>query len=80
MIVLSKAYVPETEWQQTGVLLPAPSYESGQYNTEFCMPTEAEMGLYLRRQKREDAQVRKRAIEMMAAEGYNMERVIFFVL
>jgi len=74
MIVLSKAHVPEIEWQQTGVLLPAPSYESGQYNTEFCMPTEAEMELYSRRQKREDVQVRKRAIDMMVAEGYTMER------
>jgi len=80
MIVLSKAHVPETEWEQTGVLIPAPSYESGQYNTEFCMPTEAELGLYLRRQRRQDMQVRARAIDMMTSEGYALERVIFYCL
>ena len=69
MIVLSKAYVPENEWKEKEVDIPAPSYESGKYNNELCIPTTAEKYLFPKRQNRENPSTRDMARNLMKNEA-----------
>jgi len=79
MIVLSKAYVSETEWIEKGVDIPAPTYESGKYNNELCILTDAEYKLFPQRQNRVNFTTREIAINLMKNEGITNPPVYFYL-
>jgi hypothetical protein len=41
--VLSRATVPERQWQSVGLDKPAPPYSAGQYDGSLCAPTQEEV-------------------------------------
>lgn len=68
-MVLSKENVPEKEWQAARVVIPAPNYGTGNYNTQMCQVTELERSLFNMRDDRVDQPVKTRAVELMLAQG-----------
>jgi len=44
--VLSAKTVPSNQWAEKGIVVPAPKYDSGLYNTSLCPVTDVELELF----------------------------------
>ena len=68
--VLCQADVAEHDWEKLGVLVVAPVYGRGLYNTSFCDLRDSEKDLFKLRQQRNDPLVKETAIILMSADNY----------
>lgn len=67
--ILTKDDVAKQDWEKKGVMVPAPEYGAGQYNTSFCQVRDSEKELFILRQLRPDQSVRLTATILMNSAG-----------
>ena len=61
--------VPEAHWQETGLLVPAPEYDSNSYNTSLCQLNPTELAVFDLKAKRADTRTKFVLEEFLATSG-----------
>jgi len=72
--VLSTKTVPQKDWIERGVIVPAPDYQSQSYNTSFCRVNDVEMEVFASRAARLEIPLKDTAEQLMQALSSSRSR------
>jgi hypothetical protein len=83
LTVLSTKDFPEKEWEKRGIVVPAPPYYLGEYNTSLLNVRDSEKGLFEIRKERVCKNVKETALLQISSDGineeYNDEQIILYI-
>lgn len=65
--ILSAKTIPQPQWLEKGVVVPAPDYSTGEYNTSLYRVSDVELEIYTSRGERQEQPLNDTAEQLMQA-------------